>query len=384
MPDWAEEGLLEDLEGEDRDARVDLLDRLAESGAGIDELRRAVKDGRLAMLPVERALGGDCELTAVEVAETAGIDTEVLLKQRRALGLPQPADGERAFNEDDVEAARHLKQFLDAGFEPEDVVEVTRVVGEGMMRVADAVASLTARSLLSAGDTERDLGLKFAEAAEVLGPVMSQELEYVFKLQLREIVRNEIVSQAERVSGKLPDSETMGVCFADLVGFTKLGEELPPDEIGKLAGKLTSIAGDVVEPPVKFVKSIGDAVMLVSRDSEALVHTAITLVRAADDAGRDFPQLRSGVARGETIGRGGDWYGRPVNVASRVCAVARPGSVLVTDGVHEDVESAFRWSPAGKRRLKGVKDPVPLYRARRLKSDADVYRAAPDRRRRWW
>lgn len=366
MPDWDDEGLLEGLEGDEREARADLLDQLSEAGVPLDELRRAVAEERLAMLPVERALGGDCHLTAAEVAEKTGIDVDMLLEQRRALGLPQAAGDDRAFNEDDVEAARHLKQFLDAGFDPDDVVEVTRILGEGMNRVADAVSTLVARNLLSPGDTERDLGLKFAEAAKVLGPVMGAELEHVFKLQLREIVRNEVVSQAERVSGKLPDSETMSVCFADLVGFTKLGEQLPPDEIGRLAGRLTSLAGDVAEPPVRLVKTIGDAAMLVSRDSEALVHTAITLVRAADDAGEDFPQLRSGLARGEAIGRGGDWYGRPVNVASRVCGVARPGSVLATDGVHGDAEDAFRWSFAGRRRLKGVREPVPLFRARRL------------------
>ena len=68
---------------------------------------------------------------------------------------------------------------------------------------------------------------------------------------------------------------------------------------------------------------------------------------------------------GEAISRGGDWYGRPVNVASRVCSAARPGSVLCTDDVHDELEDAFRWSFAGKRKLKGVKKEVPLYRARR-------------------
>jgi adenylate cyclase len=72
------------------------------------------------------------------------------------------------------------------------------------------------------------------------------------------------------------------------------------------------------------------------------------------------------VARGEAIGRGGDWYGRPVNVASRVTGVARPGSVLVTDAVHSEVEDQFRWTFVGKKRLKGVKEPLPLYRAREL------------------
>jgi adenylate cyclase len=44
--------------------------------------------------------------------------------------------------------------------------------------------------------------------------------------------------------------------------------------------------------------------------------------------------------------------------------VARPGSVLTTESVHDEVEDAFQWSFAGKRKLKGVKEPLPLFRAR--------------------
>jgi adenylate cyclase len=101
------------------------------------------------------------------------------------------------------------------------------------------------------------------------------------------------------------------------------------------------------------------------------VRVTLDLVRAADDEGEDFPMLRAGVARGEAIGRGGDWYGRPVNVASRVTGVARAGSVLATEDVHDAVEDAFDWSFAGKKKLKGVKEPLPLFRARDKSADSD-------------
>jgi adenylate cyclase len=191
----------------------------------------------------------------------------------------------------------------------------------------------------------------------------------VFKLQLREIICSEMVSRAELVSGELPGSETVNVSFADLVGFTKLGEELPPEEIGRVAGRLGELAAEVAEAPVKLVKTIGDAAMLVSPDAEALVRVTLDLVRAADDEGEDFPMLRAGVARGEAIGRGGDWYGRPVNVASRLTGVARAGSVLATEEVHDEAEGAFDWSFAGKKKLKGLKDPLPLFRAREKEAE---------------
>ena len=367
--DWESEGLLEGLEGEERDARRELLDGLHDDGATLDELRSAVKENRLALLPVERELGGDTSLTQRDVAERAGLPLEFLREQRRALGLPHVAEDVPAFGDDDVEAAKQLKGFIDAGLDQDGVVDVTRVIGESMDRVARAVAELTATSLLRGAANEYEVGSRFAAAAREMGPIMGSQLEYVFKAQLREIVRNEVVDRAQILSGELPGSEMVNVAFADLVGFTKLGENLPPGDVGRVAGRLSRMAGDIAEPPVRLVKTIGDAAMLVSPEVEPLVGATIALVVAADEEGEDCPQLRAGVARGEAIGRGGDWYGRPVNLASRVTGVARPGSVLVTGDVKDEAEDAFSWSFAGRRKLKNVRGEQALFRARRKEAD---------------
>ena len=73
--------------------------------------------------------------------------------------------------------------------------------------------------------------------------------------------------------------------------------------------------------------------------------------------------LRTGLA----VSRAGDWFGSPVNLASRVTGVARPGSVLVSESAREAIgdDERFTWSFAGSRRLKGIKDDVKLFRARR-------------------
>jgi adenylate cyclase len=87
-------------------------------------------------------------------------------------------------------------------------------------------------------------------------------------------------------------------------------------------------------------------------------------VACADKAREGFPQLRAGIARGPALNRAGDWYGRPVNVASRVTSVARPGSVLVHGDMQDGMKDSFDWSFAGRRKLKGVKGEQSLYRAR--------------------
>jgi adenylate cyclase len=117
--------------------------------------------------------------------------------------------------------------------------------------------------------------------------------------------------------------------------------------------------------PVRFVKSIGDAVMLVSFEAAPLVAAVLNLAETA--AASDLPRLRIGVASGCAVSRAGDWFGSPVNVASRVTAAARLGTVLVAESARDAVANApgFDWSSAGTRHLKGVKDDVKLFRVAR-------------------
>ena len=101
----------------------------------------------------------------------------------------------------------------------------------------------------------------------------------------------------------------MAACFADFVGFTRLGEALDAEDLGALVGRLGELAADVAFAPVRLVKMIGDAAMLVSSDTDALLEAALTLVAAADAEGEGFPQLRAGLAHGPAVPRAGDWYG---------------------------------------------------------------------------
>jgi adenylate cyclase len=110
---------------------------------------------------------------------------------------------------------------------------------------------------------------------------------------------------------------------------------------------------------------LGDAAMLVSPDNDALLDSSIALIEAAEREGEGFPNLRAGVARGPALPRAGDWYGRPVNLASRITEVAHPGSVLCSAEVRDVAANGYRWSFAGKRRLRGIQGMASLFRVRR-------------------
>jgi adenylate cyclase len=317
------------------------------------------------MLPVEQVLGGQGKYSANDIAAETGLPIEALERQWQAIGLAVAERDARVYDDAALDGARQLKLFFDAGLSEQGITEIARIIGEGMRRVADASMEIVGDALARAGDTERDAGLRYAAAAEQLIPVIGSELQYVYRLHLRELVRNTVISRAELATGVAEGSREVAVCFADLVGFTRLGEEIPPEDLSRVAGQLTELAGDLARPPVRLVKTIGDAAMLVSAEAEAVVKTGIELVERADDI-PDLPRLRAGVAHGVALERAGDWYGAPVNTASRVTGVARPGSVLCTSDARTAAGDAFRWSPAGSRRLRGLSEPVRLFRARHI------------------
>jgi adenylate cyclase len=282
-----------------------------------------------------------------------------------ALGLPWPAPDQRTFSEADIEGLRGVKYLLDAGVPEDGVLEMVRVVGQASARVAASALQLFGDVFLHPGDTERDPGLRYADFATQVAPFIGTMLENPVLLHVREIIRREVVGQAERTSGRLPGARDVAVCFADLVGFTALGERLEASELGDVAGRLAEIAPTVAEPPVRLVKTIGDAVMLVSTDPSALLDAALSLVAAGDGDVPLLPPLRAGVAYGPALGRGGDWYGRPINLASRITGAAPRGNVLATAEARNAAGgSGYQWSPVPSRRFKGVETPVALFRVR--------------------
>jgi adenylate cyclase len=365
--DYAAAGLLEGLGGDDRAARERLLDRLVQEGYTVEELRAAVREDRLALLLVERVLGG--RYSANQLVERTGLPASQMLRIRRLLGLPEASPDDVVFGEEEAKAAESTRLFIDAGLGEEAIAEITRVLGEGMARLADTTAAAFVDAFLEPGDSEDDVAQRFASVAEQLIPAIDPVLIAAYKQHLAEAVRRGMISRAEREAGEAGGAQVVTVCFADMVGFTRLGAEIEAQELGSLATRMAELAADVTEPPVRLVKTIGDAAMFVSPDAGALVSVALALLDAAQAA--DLPSLRAGVACGTALQRAGDYYGHAVNLASRVTGVARAGSVLCTEEVRDQAPDRFDWSFARRHRLKGMSEAIPLYRARPLQSADD-------------
>jgi adenylate cyclase len=370
--DFEAEGLLEGVEGGSRKARLELLEELVSEGCTPEELKAAVAAGRLTLLPVERALAGAApRYTAREIAEQVELDLDVLQRFSSALGVPYGDPDERRGTEADLEAARMVKAFIDTGLPEDGLLGVARTIGMGTARIAEANRELIVRTLIRPGDNEHDVAKRFVAAADYMMPLVGPTVVYALQAHLIEQIRRDVIGATNLASGEVGGTVNLTVCFADLVEFTRLGEEIAPEELGMVAGRLEEMATAVADPPVRLVKTIGDEVMLVSSEPEPMVAAALELIDAAEAEGQQFPWLRAGLASGPTLPQAGDYYGRAVNLASRLTGVARPGSVVLDEATRDVAGEGFDYSYVGERRLKGLDYRVKIFRARRPEEPRD-------------
>jgi adenylate cyclase len=365
--DYEAEGLLEDVHGEDgRDARARLLDHLIdEELVEPEEVLLAHAEQRLFLLPVERALGGVPKYNAADIAEQSGVDLDIFLELRRSLGLAEPDPDQISYSEFDIKTMKSVHANTEMGMSWESIREINRVLGAALSQLALVVERQFLATYLDPTLDEAEMAKRYAAIVRATTPEFAFVLQHLFNLHLRDQLRADILGNEASIDF-LSDTREVAVCFADLVGFTSLGEQIPAEELGAIAERLSTIAKELVEPPVRLVKSIGDAVMLAAPEPQILLDTALALMAAVEREGEGFPQLSVGLAFGEALDRAGDVYGPPVNLASRLSDTARAGSVLTTAEVKEAFPDDYDWTNVGRRRFKGITTPVSIYRAREL------------------
>jgi adenylate cyclase len=361
--------LLDGLEGSARAGREALLRDLLDDGCSIEELREAIAQDRLALLPSERLLQRDDRFleryTAEEIAELAGVDPAELRFANKALGLPMGATGERCHTEADLELARLLAVGLSAGVPVQAIAELNRVIARGVVAMAASSRTAVIEAALDSGTSEREAAHMWAGAAEHLIPNTTKVISLAFEAHLRRLVREVYIGAAEIVAGRTPGAQAILVAFADLVGFTSLSQSIAAEELGKVARHLEETAFSVLRPGVSIVKTIGDAVMLVSTETMPMLDTLLDLVDATASPNRELPEVRAGVAAGPALERAGDWYGATVNLASRITGVGDPSSVIATDAVRLAAPRGYRWDQIGEPPLKGIARTPPLHRVSR-------------------
>jgi adenylate cyclase len=304
------------------------------------------------------AIRGGRALTLSEAVQRSGISEEKLLQVTRAAGFPDPGPGDRVIGEQFADLAAGMAAGEEM-FGEDAVLQLVRVMGSAMARLADALVSMFLVNVESAVRDADPVGLGIARAnaeAIALVPTVTGALDI--------LLRQHIIAARRSILGDATDTgyETQPMCvgFVDLVGSTALAQRLSTRELGAALTEFEHTAADTVTAAGgRVVKLIGDEVLYTASDAAAACMIALKLA-ATFAAHPIVPTVRAGVAAGNVLLRDGDVFGPVVNLAARAVKVAAAGEVVAPKAVA--AAAGIQAAPLGRHQLKGFDDDVELCR----------------------
>jgi DNA-binding NarL/FixJ family response regulator/class 3 adenylate cyclase len=168
------------------------------------------------------------------------------------------------------------------------------------------------------------------------------------------------------------DESFVTILFTDLVGSTSLFDRQGDEAANDLRRRhFAALRGAIAAHGGHEVKSTGDGLMVVFNSAVAAVRCAVDM-QVATTGAADGLAVRAGLDAGEPLRDGGDLYGTPVNVASRLCDAAGAGEILASDLVRQIAGHRVSelMHPAGTLRLRGISDRVATAQVQ-WRADAD-------------
>ena len=347
------------------------------AGLPMDGIAAAIRTGRLSFAFLEGApyqrWAQPSDRTFRQVSEETGIDLDTLRETLEATGFAWTSPDE-PIREDELEVVPLLRLALASGvLDQVWLSRVGRAYAEGLRLAAqvenEAYQARFEEPVLASGLGQRQAMEQASELAAQFVPLVDRALMGIYRRQ-QELIWTEHqvlnIEAALEAAGAIARPERMpAMCFLDLAGYTRVTEERGDRAAAELAAGLAVLVERSSRPhggtPVKW---LGDGVMLHFRDPPGAVTASLELVHQVPAAG--LPPAHVGVAAGPVVVQGGDYFGRTVNLASRVAAHAQAGQVLVTAPVAEAATTGgVTYAELGDLHLKGFTSPVRVLEARR-------------------
>jgi adenylate cyclase len=373
---WAGEGVIPVSRGRWTNAaaaQARVVARMRERGHSLEELRRAVREGRLAFGFVEDLIPSAREnaVTRTEAADRTGLEEELIERVMTLLGTPTALHG--TLDEDDVVAMEQIAEVLGSGFPLVALLQLVRVYAQSIRKVAEAEVRLfhlfVHEPLIRQGVDALEMAAEMESLARELLPLTSPLMEYIHRRYLRFYIEQDVVGHMEvdfaghRQMGRVQ----MAFCFVDLTGFTRYTEEEGDEEALDLIERFVETVEATLPSEALIVKTIGDEVMIVSPDPVTLTEWAVGFLTLFPER----PQPRVGLHWGRAVYRDGDYFGTEVNLTHRVVARALGGEIMVTTAVVDAIGRSdyLEFDPIGRVELKGFPEPVELFVVRAREPD---------------
>jgi adenylate cyclase len=352
--------------------RVRLIDACERAGLPAEAIASGIEQGHLSLsfvdLPQYRWSAVHNE-TYGELAARLGLPFEVVQECGAALGWGRPSQDDPT-KEGDEEVFRLITMVLPIA-DTAAVARVARVYSDGLRRITEAESSFFDTYFLG---TLMEQGMSFTEAVErasVLGadvaPLLEEMLLAVYRRQQEHGWTQGIVENIERVvmeTGSFVRPARPSVfAFVDLAGYTQATDERGDHAGAQLAREMAGLVDrTTAEHGGTPIKWLGDGVMVLFRDAPSAVRATLQMVQGAPAVG--LPAY-AGIAAGPVVMQDGDYFGRTVNLASRIAGGAVAGQTLVSEPVVELADgSGLTFREARSMELKGVGEPVRVFEAR--------------------
>jgi class 3 adenylate cyclase len=350
---WAKAGLY-DPDHPQADLRRRLIAYFDEVGLTPGDFPGETIDSDLGFLANRMLNRPGQEFTRHDARKASGLTPELFDTVASVIGYP--AGNAPVFTQADLDTLAVFRVATET-FSEAELLHFVRVISASLARVAEAAIALFhidfGPQVSAADDSEIEIMRKNREAA-VLLEMLNGPLITTFALQLQ------LATERSDMTREFGNAKVeMAVGFVDLVGFTSLTANASLDEVTDLIRRFEALAYDIVQDNGgQVVKLIGDEVMFVAVDPDAACAVATALVDAFSDS---VATPRAGLAYGDLVTFGGDFYGPIVNLASRVSDQADASEVLATEQLavataHHGFE---RHSDAV---LKGFPDTTPIFR----------------------
>ncbi len=318
-------------------------------------------------------LGAAARYDRAAFVDASGIDVERARMFWRALGFSDAEPGESPYTDTDIVALQRAVDLIENGnIDEKYVLALTRALGNTMARLADWQVDIAVDRLQAEG-RPLDRRRTVARLERIL-PDLERMLVHAWRRHLLAAVERVLDAEQE---GLAAVSLTVG--FADLVGFTALSRRLDEDELGTLVEGFETWAADIVITlGGRLVKTLGDEVLFAATEPDVGIEAALLLAAGPGDG---LPGVRVGMATGRVVHRMGDVFGTPVNLASRLTALAPARAVWCDAATAEgalDV-AGVGVAPLAPRSVRGLGliEPWVLSREDRHPNGRTVVNAEP-------
>lgn len=348
----------------------DVVETLRAFGVPEEAVQRAVERGdpegaifEAVLMPAIR----ERTVSASEIEHRGGLTVAETAEFMESVGLRPPGPDEPAFSPEEADVFVELGR-LEEVWPPELRVQIGRVYGRQLARIAQASLQLFRIYVEPRLRTEKGdpgAGMRAVQDAFArLLPLADPLLISVHRRWIEHELAQAAVREAETYAGDraLPGAVEVAFLFCDLKDFTAYAHSEGDAAAVTAIDRFTETVVQERGGEFRMMKSLGDGVMLAYGDAPAAVSAGARIIKSMPAP--PLPGVHASVHQGIAIAREGDFFGSAVNLAARLLGAADRDQLVATRPVVEGCADGFEWEHVGAREMRGVAEPVDVFRLR--------------------